>query len=137
MRHDDKDYVTELLKMGMFTLAQAKSNGEDFNLPVPAEIAAQIDGLASSISKGEVTSADDLTVNEEQPWKMLGYIVDPSNFLKHADRDPLQTLEESDFDPDGAIQHALTAYTFVRPCHPLPDQIKPYLKRHDLLHEAN
>lgn len=137
MRHDDKEYVTELLKMGMFTLAQSRANDEDLNLPVPPEINGQIDELAASIVKGEVTSADDLSVTKEGPWKLLAYIVDPSNFLKHADRDPLATLEESEFDPEGAVQHALTAYTFVRPSNPLPDKIKPYLKRHDLLHEAD
>jgi len=123
MRQDDKEYVTELLKTGMFTLAQSRANGEDLNLPVPPEIAAQIDELADSIAKGEVTSVDDLSATKEEPWKLLGYIVNPSNFLKHA-------------DPEGAVQHALTAYTFVRPGDPLPDQIKPYLKRHDLLHQT-
>ncbi len=136
MRQDDKEYVTELVKIGMFTLAKSRANGEDLNLSVPPEIAAQIDELAASIAKGEVTSVDGLSATKKEPWKLLGYIVDPSNFLKHADRDPFATLEESEFDPEGAVQHALTAYTFVRPGDPLPDQIKPYLKRHDLLHQT-
>lgn len=137
IRHDDKEYVTELIKTGMFTLAQAKANGEGFNLQVPTEIATQIDELVSAISNDEISNADDLTVTEEQPWRMLGYLVNPANFLKHADRDPLLTLDETDFDPDGAIHHALTAYAFVRPDKPLPDSITPYLKHHDLLLEAN
>ncbi len=133
MKHDDKEYVTELLKIGMFTLAQLTASGDTDGLTVPPEAAPQVDELAAAINRGEVTSPDDLKVTDEQPWKLLRYIVDPTNFLKHADRDPLAVLDEDAFDPEGAIGHALSAYSFVRPGKPLPDPIRPYLERHDFL----
>lgn len=133
MGNDEKEYVAELLKVGMFTLAQMKVSGAAADLPVPPEVADQVVELAEAIERGDVTSADDLEVRQEQPWKLLKYIDDSTNFLKHADRDPLAVLAEDEFKPEDAISNALTAFSFMCPGKPLPDEIRPYLARHNFL----
>lgn len=130
---DEKEYVSELLKNGMFTLAQMKHSGEVPDLPVPPELVDQVNELADAIKSGEVASADDLKTTQEKPWELLKYIDDPTNFLKHADRDTLAVLMEDEFKPEDAISNALTAYSFVCPGKPLPAKIKPYLARHNFL----
>lgn len=129
------DYVEHVLKVGVFTLASAHVNGEQVTLPTSPAMDAVVEKVVEGIRAGEVTQASDLiiTLTALERRQLLGYIVKPYNFLKHADRDPLATLDESDIDLDGSIAHALTALTLVSPGKPLPDEIKPYLERHNLL----
>ncbi len=93
-----------------------------------------IDKVVAGIDAGEVNQASDLqiTLSADERRSMLSYIIRPFNFLKHARRDPLATLEESDLDPEGAIIHALTAFSMVSPNKALPDQVAPFLDRHGL-----
>src|SRR3546814_9951197 len=57
----------------------------------------------------------------------------PFNFLKHAQRDPLATLDDLDVDPVGTIVHALTAFSMVCPEQKLPDQIAPFHSKHGVM----
>ncbi|WP_144036811.1 hypothetical protein [Sphingopyxis witflariensis] len=129
------DYVEQVLKIGAFTVASARVNGESVNLPSNAEMDAVVDTAVNGIKAGTVTQAADLVINLNAAGRraLLDSIVKPYNFLKHADNDPLATLDETDIDPDHVIGHALSALTMVSPGKPLPDTIKPYLERRDLL----
>lgn len=119
----------------MFAAAKAKISGNPISLPTNPEIESLIEGLAGDIEAGAISEPSDLTINLDQNElvEMLKYITTPYNFLKHADRDPFATLDESGFDTEGAIGHALTALTMVCPGKPLSDKIRPYLERHDLI----
>lgn len=128
-----QEYVTELSKRGMFYLAHARAKGEQIDLEVPDWVESQVEELSRLVEAGEISGPEELEFNHEKPWELLSYLMRPSNFLKHADRDPLDTLDEEDLDPEGAIVHALTAYSLVRPDKALPDQILPFLDRHDLV----
>ncbi len=94
--------------------------------------------MIAGIEAGAVRKVADLviTLSAAERRQLLDYIVRPYNFFKHADRDPVATLEEDDIDPDGVIGHALTALTMISAGKPLPDTIKPYLERHDPLGAA-
>ncbi|HUD91620.1 hypothetical protein [Sphingobium sp.] len=129
------EYVEQTLKLGAFTIAAARLRGDRISLPTNAAMEAVIENVMRGIEAGEVTQPADLIINlnADERRGMLTYIVKPYNFLKHADRDPLATLEEGDIDPDGAIAHALRALTMLSPEKELPDQIRPYLERHGLL----
>lgn len=129
------DYIANVLKLGVFALASAKRKGEPLPLPTNAEMDALIDKVVCGIEAGELEEASDLTINlnADERRNLIGYIIRPFNFLKHAQRDPLATLDESDFDPDGAIIHALTAFSMICPGKPLPDTIAPFLEKHGLL----
>lgn len=129
------DYVDQILKIGAFTIASAQMKGKLVSLPTNAAMDVVVEKVVGGIKAGEVTQASDLviTLTAAERRQLLDYIVKPYNFLKHADRDPLATLDDSDIDPDGVIAHALTALTMVSPDKSLPEEIKPYLERHDLL----
>lgn len=128
------EYVDQILKVGAFTIASAQVKGEPVMLPTNAAMDAVVEKVVGGIEAGELTQASDLTITltAAERRQLLDYIVKPYNFLKHADRDPLATLDESDIDADGVIAHALTALSMVCPAKSLPE-IKPYLEGHDFL----
>lgn len=128
------DYSAWVLRQGLFLLASARLKGAPINLPTTPEIDALIDDVAAGIGKGAIKEPSDLTItlSADERRKLVAYIIRPFNFLKHAQRDPLATLDESDVDPDGAIIHALTAYSMLCPEKPLPEEVAPFLKAHDL-----
>jgi hypothetical protein len=41
-------------------------------------------------------------------------------------------LDDADLDHDGMIIHALTGLSILGPERAFPDQLKPFLERHDL-----
>lgn len=129
------EYVEQVLKVGAFTIASARVKGHSVNLPPNARMDAVVEKIVVGIEAGEVTQASDLIINLDAAGRrsLLDCIVKPYNFLKHADNDPLVTLDETDIDPDHVIGHALSALTMVSPGKPLPDTMKPYLERRDLL----
>jgi len=129
------EYVEQAFKIGLFAMATARLRGETLNLPTNDMIDEIVANVAGGIDAGEVKEPADLilALDAAQRRAMLGYIVKPYNFLKHADRDPLATLDEGDIDPDGAISHALSALTMVLPGKALPETVRPYLEKHGLL----
>lgn len=129
------EYVEQGFRIGLFAMATARRKCEPLGLPTNAAIDAIVANIVAGIEAGEVTQPSDLILNFSAAERraMLGYIVTPYNFLKHADRDPLATLDEGDFDPDGAIAHALSALTMVCPGKELPETVRGYLDRHGLL----
>jgi len=128
------DYAAFVLRQGLFHAASAQLKGAPVNLPTTPQIDGLIGEIATGILKGAILQPDDLkvTLSAAELRKQLNYIVQPFNFLKHADRDPLATLDEGDVDPDGAIMHALTAYSMLCPGKALPDKVRAYLEAHDL-----
>lgn len=128
------DYSAWVLRQGLFHAATAQLNGTPAKLPTTPEIDALIADVATGIEKGEIKEPSDLTVtlSPEELRKLLDYVIRPFNFLKHAQRDPLATLDEGDVDPEGAIIHALTAFSVLAPGRALPEQIGPFLAKHDL-----
>lgn len=129
------EYVEQVLKIGAFTIASARVKGEAVNLPTNPEMDAVVEKVIGGIAAGEVTQASDLIINLDAAGRraLLECIVKPYNFLKHADNDPLATMDDSDIDPDHVIGHALSALTMVSPGKSLPDTIEPYLERRGLL----
>lgn len=135
IKNGGDDYAAWVLQQGLWHAASAKLKGTPLSLPTTTEIDQLIDDVAAGIDKGAIKQATDLkiTLTPEQLRKQLDYVVKPYNFLKHADRDPLATLDESDVDAVGTIIHALTAYSILCPGKALPDEIAPFLAKHDLM----
>lgn len=129
------DYTAWVLREGLHLLATARLKGMPINLPTTPEIDALIDDVARGIETGAIKEPTDLkvTLDTEERRRLVAYIIRPFNFLKHAQRDPLATLDEDDVDQEGAIIHALTAYSVLRPGRALPEQVAPFLAKHDLL----
>lgn len=129
------NYMEQVFRLGTFAAANAKISGNPISIPNNPKFENLIERLARDIEAGAVNGPSDLSINlnQNELHKLLKYITTPYNFLKHADEDPSATLDESDFDPQGAIGHAVTALTIACPDKPLPDKIKTYLERLNLI----
>src|SRR3546814_16654663 len=90
-----------------------------------------VETVVLGIEEGGWKTATDVVIatpkKEVRAW--LDYIFKPYNFLKHADQDPLATLAESDFDPEGALAHAMTAYLMARGDGELTDTFSVFLTK--------
>lgn len=128
------DYAVWVLQQGLFHAASARRKDTPINLPTTHEMDALIADVAAGMDAGLINQPADLiiTLNADELRKLLAYVTRPYNFLKHAQRDPLATLDESDIDPVGVIVHALTAYSMLCPGRELPEQIAAFLAAHDL-----
>ena len=129
------DYVAQLIKDGVFRAAQAKLQGLPTGMPDAEAIDHIVETVTHGIEAGAIKSAADIVIvtpkKEVRAW--LDYIFKPYNFLKHADQDPLATLDESDFDPEGALAHAMTAYLMTRGDGKLPETFTVFLKKQGIL----
>lgn len=128
------NYAGRVLKEGLFYAASFELAGKPVPLPTTPEIDALIGDVAAGIDAGQIKVPDDITVTLDmnELRDLLAYITRPFNFLKHAQRDPLATLDEDDVDPQGTLIHALTAYGMLRPGHEWPDTITSFLAKHGL-----
>src|SRR3546814_4262894 len=92
-----------------------------------------VETVVLGIEEGGWKTAADVVIatpkKEVRAW--LDYIFKPYNFLKHADRDPLATLAERDFDPEGALAHAMTDYLMARGDGKIHETFTALLKRSD------
>ena len=122
------DYVARLLNEAVFHAAQAKLQGLPTGLPEAQAVDDIVDKIVGGIEAGAVNSPA-----EKQIRAWLDYIFRPYNFLKHADQDPLATLDEADFDPEGALAHAMTAYLMARGDGELPEPFTVFLKKRGIL----
>ncbi len=122
------NYIEQVLKLGLFHAASARLKGGAINLPTNPQIDRLIEKVMGGLEDGEIKQASDLTItlDKEELRKLLDYITRPFNFLKHAQRDPLATLDEGDVEPEGTIVHALAAFSMICPGNALPDQIAPF-----------
>ncbi len=129
------DYVARVLNEALFRAAQAQLQGLPTGMPEAQEIEEIVDRVVAGIEAGAVKSPTDIIITtpkkEVRAW--LDYIFKPYNFLKHADRDPLATREEADFDPEGALAHAMTAYLMARGDGRLPETFTAYRKKQGIL----
>src|SRR3546814_18527590 len=98
MEAGGENYVEQVLKLGLFSAAAARLKGDPITLPTNPQIDALIEKVVGGLKAGEVTQPSDLTVtlDKEELRKLLDYITRPFNFLKHAQRDPLATLDDED-----------------------------------------
>lgn len=128
------NYSARVLKEGLFYLASSRIKGEEAAIPTTPEMDVLIEGVVAGIEAGEIHQPCDLVINlnAEELRQLLNYITRPFNFLKHAQRDPLATLDESDFDPKGAILHAVTALGFLEPGREVPEPVASFLTKNGL-----
>ena len=126
------DYVTRVIQQGAYHCAMARLKGEELNLPVNGTMEAVVAHVVKGLEADEIKQPSDLilTISADERHKLLAYITRPFNFLKHAQRDPLATLEEDDVHPTGALAHALTALSILDPDRKYPDEIGPFLAEH-------
>ncbi|MGL3823681.1 hypothetical protein [Sphingopyxis sp. R3-92] len=129
------DYVAQLLKDSVLRAAQAKLQGLPTGMPEAESVDEIVDSVVRGIEAGVVKSTADIVIvtPKKEVRAYLDYIFKPYNFLKHADQDPLATMDEGDFDPEGALAHAMTAYLMARSDGKLPEPFTVFLKKQGIL----
>lgn len=123
------NYLTLAFREGIYRFALSRAQGEPDPFPITAEVDSLIDWIVHLIRSGQVASADDIVISGFQldERKALDAVIGPFNFLKHAQRDPLATLNEEDIDPLEALTHAISAFSFLFPGERLPDEVAQFL----------
>lgn len=129
LQSQDRTFETELIQKGLWEAATAFASGSIEIDTLPKDGRDLIVRLSNAIQVGDVQAPDEIAFDHEKPWEVFQPLVDPANFLKHADRDPFETISEALFDPDDAIAIALTAYCLLYPSENWPDEVKPYFQR--------
>ena len=125
------DLSAQALRYGIFKAAMARAEGKDSGLPDDGSLDKVLDQIASAIKKGFVKKAEDITLQlpAGDDRRMFDPIIRPFNFLKHAQRDPTSTLDESDVNPIQALMYAIAAFAFLFPGEPLPYQMADFSKK--------
>lgn len=132
---DGERFVERVFRSALYNGAVKKLNGEETGVPDHPVVNEWIEGLTKAIESGGVKSADDITINDAGKLEVdsLKYLVDPFNFLKHADKDPDGTLDEADVRPVEATCFAVTAYGFLFPEDTVNEEIAGFLTKHGVI----
>lgn len=122
--------VEQLMQAGFYKAALDRMAGK----PVPEneELERQLDLLIAAIESGVVVEPSDVGVlmDAQMERGLLDPMLRPFNFLKHAQRDPLATLDEADVKPVRALQLAIVAYLMLFPGDGLSEPVRSFLVAH-------
>ncbi len=132
---DGRRFVERVFQSALFNGAASHVAGEPTGLPDHPMVNEWIEGLAQAIESGAVQEPCDIKINDAQKLEVetLKYLVDPFNFLKHADRDPDGKLDVSEVKPVEATSFAVTAYGFLFPADKVDDKVGQFLKEHGVI----
>lgn len=132
---DGAHFTVRVYQFSLYNAALSRVKGEDHGLPHHPVSEAWIDGIAKAIVSGGVKGPEDITIKDAQKteFETFRYLVGPFNFLKHADKDPLETLDEGAVKPIEVISFAVTAYGFLFPDDELIPEIMDFLVKNGAL----
>lgn len=118
----------QALQYSFYSQAIARIEGRTTGFEEEPAVAEIVDRIVDAIKVGRVTSYKDLTIQipatDERRW--LDPILRPFNYLKHAQRDPLATLDEADVRPTDALLVAISAYYFLFPGEKMTKEISAF-----------
>lgn len=104
--HRDADSIELNLKRGFFYWAKELSENQ---FQGPDEIRENLEPLALNIVKGRLSKPEEIDLKgytDTQKKEVLSRINKEYNFIKHADRDPIASINEGDVDHVLALQMA-------------------------------
>jgi len=131
LRGRGPDYVARAMIEGLFRAASCVARGEPAPFPTDAYTYELLREIADGIVSGHLQSVDDINVTGRSiEFEHLKHITGPFNFLKHADRDPLEHLNESAFRPVETILHAVCAYAMIFPDQRLDTHVANFAMEH-------
>lgn len=128
-------YAARAFREGLYQAGMAVNEGKPSGFPPNEELDRIIGEVSHAIGSGVVRDPRDLevTLPAAEERRLLDHIVRPFNFLKHADQDPLGTLDEADVRPLDALTHAITAYAMLFPGEALDDEVGSFLVRQGVI----
>ena len=132
MKVGGEGFTEKVISSALFFGATKKLEGKDTLLPDQPQLNELIDRMATDIEAGHLTDPSELKFKGARKLERqaLRHLVDPYNFLKHADKDPLGTLEEADVQPVEATCFAVTAYSLLFPTDTFDEEIGKFLDVH-------
>lgn len=132
MKVGGESFTEKVIRSALFYGATRKLEGKDTLLSDQPELNELVDRMAADIEAGHLTDPGELTVKDagKLERETLRHLVDPYNFLKHADKDPLGTLDEGDVQPVQATCFAVTAYSLLFPTDTFDEEIGKFLDLH-------
>jgi hypothetical protein len=97
---------------------------------VSEEIDQIIEHVSKKIKSGDYSEYMDIEINATKEYAiwMLSPIYKPYNFLKHADRDMNNLIDENSIEVSDTIMMAIQAYCFVFTNELPPEPLKSYFK---------
>lgn len=103
-----------------------------YNLPNDPQIEAAVEKVKSAIANGLVATASDIITDMPRSIERRAFdpIVRPFNFMKHADRDGDEMIDEAELLPLPVALQAIAAYAILFPEEPLPGVFREFVKRH-------
>jgi len=118
------------LQYSFYSQAMARIDGRPTGFENEEAVCAIVDRIVEAINAGQVKSYMDLRVevSAAEERRMLDSILRPFNFLKHAQRDPLATLNQDDVNPLHALQVAIAAYYFLFPGETMTPDILAFVE---------
>ena len=124
-------YVDLHLIEGLYDVALRRARGEPPPFHLDPTSDQLIEAIATEIKSGQIKSAADMKiVGQTNEHKYFKFITDPYNFLKHADNDPLETLDEADLRPIETILHCIAAYRSLFPNEQLERHVVDFAEVH-------
>lgn len=119
--------VEQLLQAGVHQAALTRMQGGQ--VPEDEELKRQLDLIVDAIEAGAVTEPADLNVimGPHTERGLLDPMLRPFNFLKHAQNDPLATLDEADVTPVEALSLAIVAYMMLFPGEAMSPSVQAFL----------
>jgi len=129
------DYQARVFQEAFFIAGAAQAAGQPIALGDHRLIEEAVTWVSEQIAAGKMTDSSQLeiTLSDADAKALLAYIYKPYNFLKHGDRDPLSTLDETDIEPEGVIQHALLLFSWLDKDRLFPESIRPFAERHGII----
>jgi hypothetical protein len=111
------DLTQHALQYSFYSQAVARIEGRPTGFEGSDVVEEIVDYVVAAIKSGNVKNHMDLKIDlpEGEDRRYLDPILKPFNYLKHAQRDPLATLDELDVDPLHALRVAIAAYYFLFP----------------------
>ena len=124
------------LQYSFYSQAMARIEGRTTGFEDEEAVQQILDGIVEAIKTGQVKSYTDLKIDvpTSEERRMLDPILRPFNYLKHAQRDPLATLDEADVKPLDALLFAIAAYYFLFPGEKMTPDILAFAKRQGSAH---
>jgi hypothetical protein len=109
-RKRGRHHFTDLMAAGLWEMAQNYRTGNQDE--IPEDVRSLVEDIARKQSSGQIKSPRDIQIGnvghlEKEHWDKFA---ESSNFLKHADKDSLSALAESEINNEEALSHACAAY---------------------------
>jgi hypothetical protein len=127
-----QSYSSRAWAESMFYAARNHKEGKRTPFDDDPQLARVIRLICKGIEDGSLTSAEDVKVRMslQAEKQLLAHISQPTNFLKHADRDPNNLIDLADVKPIEATMHAITAYAMLFPKDRIPAELEKFVLRH-------